>query len=413
MSEKIQAIRGMNDTLPSEMPVWHRLEQVLRNVSFMYGYKEIRFPIVEKTKLFKRAVGEVTDIVEKEMYTFADRNDDLLSLRPEGTAGCVRASIEHGLLYNQTQRLWYLGPMFRHERPQKGRYRQFYQFGLEAFGFSGVEIELEQLLLTHRLFTQLGLVDQLTLQVNTIGNLDDRAKFRSALVEFLMKHQDELDEDSKRRLLTNPLRILDSKCEKTQAILQQAPTLMDYLSAESRLHFESFVAGLDALSIHYEVNPKLVRGLDYYSHAVFEWVTASSRAQNTVCAGGRYDALVEQLGGKPSFAVGFALGLERVVDLMLTHDDVVVAPNCYLISINQNRISIYQLREKLLAVLPSMSILCDMVGGNLKKQLKRADKSNSRLVVFVEDDILKMKDLQTGEENNCTFDELVSVLSSN
>lgn len=315
---KIKAIRGMNDILPDQTPVWQYFESTVKNVLGSYGYAEIRMPVVEQTDLFKRSIGEVTDIVEKEMYTFEDRNGESLTLRPEGTACCVRAGEEHGLLYNQTQRLWYQGPMFRYEKPQKGRYRQFHQVGVEAFGMAGPDIDAEIILMSAALWRQLGLDQSVTLQLNSLGSNEARARYRDALVEYLSRHSDQLDEDSLRRLESNPLRILDSKDEGTRKLLEQAPVLTDYLDQESAADFEQLCAILDAAGVQYEVNPYLVRGLDYYCKTVFEWVTDQLGAQGTVCAGGRYDGLVKQLGGKPTPAVGFAMGVERLILLLET-----------------------------------------------------------------------------------------------
>jgi len=315
---KIKAIRGMNDILPDQTPVWQYLEGTVKAVLGRYGYSEIRMPIVEQTDLFKRSIGEVTDIVEKEMYTFEDRNGESLTLRPEGTACCVRAGEEHGLLYNQTQRFWYQGPMFRYEKPQKGRYRQFHQVGVEAFGMAGPDIDAEIILMSAALWRQLGMDDAVTLQLNSLGSNEARATYRRALVEYLSQHVDELDEDSQRRLESNPLRILDSKDEGTRRLLEQAPVLTDYLDPESAADFAQLCTMLDAAGVKYEVNPFLVRGLDYYCKTVFEWVTDKLGAQGTVCAGGRYDGLVKQLGGKPTPAVGFAMGVERLILLLET-----------------------------------------------------------------------------------------------
>jgi len=313
---KIQAIRGMNDILPDQSPLWRYLESVVERVTSQYAYSEVRLPIVEKTELFKRSIGEVTDIVEKEMYTFADRNDESLTLRPEGTAGCVRAAEEHGLLYNQVQRLWYRGPMFRYEKPQKGRYRQFHQIGIETFGMASADIDAEVIMLSARLWRELGVGDAVTLQLNSLGSNEARQHYKAALVGYLGEYRDQLDEDSQRRLASNPLRILDSKDERTQAILADAPVLTDYLDDDSRGHFAELCAHLDRAGVVYQVNPRLVRGLDYYGKTVFEWVTDKLGAQGTVCAGGRYDGLVQQLGGRPTPAVGFALGVERLVLLL-------------------------------------------------------------------------------------------------
>ncbi|NDE56828.1 MAG: histidine--tRNA ligase, partial [Gammaproteobacteria bacterium] len=316
MSEKIQAIRGMHDILPTQTPRWQYVENLLRRVMGAYGYQEIRLPIVEKTDLFKRSIGEVTDIVEKEMYTFEDRNGDSLTLRPEGTAGCLRACLEHGLLYHQTQRLWYMGQMFRHERPQKGRYRQFHQLGVEAYGMVGPDIDAELILLSYRLWRDLGIDHQLRLEINSLGTSEERSRYRERLVVYFRQHLEVLDEESLRRLETNPLRILDSKNPDLRAIIAGAPSLIEELQEESRAHFEGLLSRLDRLGLPYVVNPRLVRGLDYYSRTVFEWVTDALGAQGTVCAGGRYDGLVEQLGGKESTAVGFALGMERLIELL-------------------------------------------------------------------------------------------------
>ncbi|WP_417534061.1 histidine--tRNA ligase [Marinobacterium stanieri] len=308
----------MNDILPDQTPVWQYLENTVKTVLGGYGYSEIRMPIVEQTDLFKRSIGEVTDIVEKEMYTFDDRNGESLTLRPEGTACCVRAGEEHGMLYNQAQRLWYQGPMFRYEKPQRGRYRQFHQVGVEAFGMAGPDIDAELILISAALWRELGMSDAVVLQLNSLGSNQARAEYKDALVAYLNQHFDKLDEDSQRRLESNPLRILDSKNEQTREILENAPVLSEYLDEESRQDFEQLCAVLDAAGIRYEVNPYLVRGLDYYCKTVFEWVTDKLGAQGTVCAGGRYDGLVKQLGGKPTPAVGFAMGIERLILLLET-----------------------------------------------------------------------------------------------
>jgi len=319
LSKSLQAIRGMNDILPEQTPLWRYFEGTVASLLDGYGYRQIRMPIVEFTELFKRSIGEVTDIVEKEMYTFEDRNGDSLTLRPEGTAACVRAVLEHGLVGGgQPQKLWYIGPMFRHERPQKGRYRQFHQIGVEAFNIDGPDIDAELIVLTWRLWGLLGIRDAVKLELNSLGTSTARAVYRDALVEFLTAHADQLDEDSRRRMSSNPLRVLDSKVSETQALLVNAPKLADYLDDESRVHFEGLKARLDAAGVPYVINPKLVRGLDYYSKTVFEWVTDQLGSQGTVCAGGRYDGLVEQMGGKPAPGVGFAMGIERLVLLLET-----------------------------------------------------------------------------------------------
>ncbi|EAR59664.1 histidine--tRNA ligase [Neptuniibacter caesariensis] len=310
----------MNDILPEQSPVWQYLETTVKDVLAAYGYSEIRMPVVEQTNLFKRSIGEVTDIVEKEMYTFEDRNGESLTLRPEGTASCVRAAEEHGLLFNQMQRFWYQGPMFRYERPQKGRYRQFHQIGVETFGMASSDIDAEVILLSARLWKRLGLLDSVTLQLNSLGSNEARAEYKAALVEYLEQRKDQLDEDSQRRLGSNPLRILDSKEQGTQSLLDGAPVLTDYLDEESAQHFAELRAMLDEAGVKYEINPRLVRGLDYYCKTVFEWVTDKLGAQGTVCAGGRYDGLVKQLGGRPTPAVGFAMGVERLILLLETLD---------------------------------------------------------------------------------------------
>lgn len=354
MAKTIQAIRGMNDCLPTDTPLWQWVENKIRTVLAGYGYAEIRMPIVESTPLFARAIGEVTDVVEKEMFTFDDRDGESLTLRPEGTAGCVRAGIEHGLLYNQEQRLWYIGPMFRYERPQKGRYRQFHQVGVEIFGIPDAEIDAELIMLTARLWKELGIFEKVTLQLNTIGSLEARKNYREALVTFLQQHLDVLDEDCKRRLTTNPLRILDSKNQAVQHILNEAPKLHDYLDDDSRTHFTQLCELLDGMGIHYEVNQKLVRGLDYYNKTVFEWVTSALGAQGTVCGGGRYDGLVEQLGGHATSGVGFAMGLERLVLLVQELNQAVELPSAvdiYLVFSGEGTgLAAFRLAEELRSV---------------------------------------------------------------
>lgn len=389
MSQKITAIRGMNDILPTATPNWQLVEDVLRYLMQSYGYREIRLPIVEPTPLFKRAIGEVTDIVEKEMYTFEDRSGESLTLRPEGTAGCVRAVLEHGLNYNQTQKLWYTGPMFRYERPQKGRYRQFHQFGVETFGLIGPDIDAELIMLTARLWRELGLTEVVSLQLNTLGEIDARNKYRAALVEYLTQFESELDEDSKRRLQTNPLRILDSKEAKTQAILENAPKLPDYLDDESREHFDGLCRFLDAAGITYEVNPKLVRGLDYYNKTVFEWVTSALGSQGTVCAGGRYDGLVEQLGGQRTPAVGFAIGLERLVLLL----EAVHAPDpepeadIFIMATGGDATTAaLLLAEGLRDELPELRVVYNCGGGSFKSQFKKADKTGATVALVLGED---------------------------
>ncbi|MBY6032094.1 histidine--tRNA ligase [Marinobacter daepoensis] len=388
MLAKIQAIRGMNDILPEQTPVWQYVESTVRQVLGQYGYQEIRMPVVEHTELFKRSIGEVTDIVEKEMYTFEDRNGDSLTLRPEGTAGCVRASEEHGLLFNQTRRLWYTGAMFRHERPQKGRYRQFHQIGVECFGMAGPDIDAELLILTARLWKALGLADHARLEINSIGTSASRKVYREALVQYLEQFREQLDEDSKRRLSTNPLRILDSKDPATRDILQGAPSLDDYLDDESRQHYDQLKAMLDAAGVPYTENPALVRGLDYYGKTVFEWITESLGAQGTICAGGRYDGLVEQLGGKSTVAVGFAMGLERLILLLetlgLVPDHVNNQADVYVTAMGEQAVvPAMALAETLRNELPGAMVVSHCGGGSFKSQMKKADRSGARYAIIL------------------------------
>ncbi|MEZ5542789.1 MAG: histidine--tRNA ligase [Pseudomonadota bacterium] len=388
MSKTIQAVRGMNDTLPGETASWQHLEAVLRAVVHAYGYREIRLPVVEKTELFKRSIGEITDIVEKEMYTFEDRNGDSLTLRPEGTAGCVRACMEHGLLHNQVQRLWYTGPMFRHERPQKGRYRQFHQLGVEAFGMAGPDIDAEMILMSARIWQRLG-IGQTVLQLNSLGTLEARGRYRTALVDYLRSRLDELDDDSRRRLDGNPLRILDSKNPALQDVIAAAPSLMDYLDTESREHFAGLCAQLEAAGVAYEINPRLVRGLDYYARTVFEWVTDQLGAQGTICAGGRYDGLVEYLGGRPTPAFGFAIGLERLQALLQAGPahDAGDEPHLYLVlngAGGTQRGMVYA--EELRSAEPRLRIQTNCGGGSFKSQFKRADRSGALYALVIGDE---------------------------
>ena len=386
MAKNIQAIRGMNDCSPTESPLWQWIEGQVRQILSSYGYSEVRMPIVESTPLFARAIGEVTDVVSKEMYTFWD-NDEQLTLRPEGTAGCVRAAIEHGWIYNNEQRLWYMGPMFRHERPQKGRYRQFHQAGVEVFGISTPEIDAELIILTARLWKALGIDQHVSLQLNSIGSLEARANYRSALVAFLENHQDLMSEEEKERLVKNPLRILDTKNQALQDVLDGAPKLLDYLDDESREHFAQLCGLLDAVGIQYEINPKLVRGLDYYNKTVFEWVTSALGAQGTVCGGGRYDGLVEQLGGHATSGVGFAMGLERLVLLVQEVNKSIPvkrAVDIYVVYQGEGTtLAAFQLAEKLRSELPHLSTMLHCSGGNFKKQFKRADKSGATLALVL------------------------------
>ncbi|WP_338804778.1 histidine--tRNA ligase [Xenorhabdus griffiniae] len=421
MTKNIPAIRGMNDCLPAETAIWQRVESTVKRVLSGYGFSEIRTPIVEQTPLFKRAIGEVTDVVEKEMYTFDDRNGESLTLRPENTAGCVRAGIQHGLLYNQEQRLWYIGPMFRYERPQKGRYRQFHQLGAEVFGLQGPDIDAELILMTARWWRELGIADHVTLELNSIGSLEARANYREALVAFLEQHKEKLDEDCRRRMYTNPLRVLDSKNPEIQQLLNDAPELFDYLDSESKEHFDGLCQLLDSAGIKYRINQRLVRGLDYYNRTVFEWVTSALGAQGTVCAGGRYDGLVEQLGGKATPAVGFAMGMERMVLLVQEVNpdfvaDLAVA-DVYFSSFGEgSQQAALILAEKIRDQLPELRLMTNHGGGNFKKQLTRASKHGAKVALILgEDEIqagnITVKDLRNGEQETLSQQAVVARLS--
>ncbi len=410
----------MNDCLPTQSPLWQKLETAVESVVSAYGYSEVRMPIVEMTHLFSRAIGEVTDVVEKEMYTFEDRNGDSLTLRPEGTAGCVRAGIENGLLYNQEQRLWYMGPMFRHERPQKGRYRQFHQCGVEVFGLNGPDVDAELIMMTARLWRELGIDQHVRLELNSIGSSEARADYRTALIAHLEQHIDVLDEDSKRRMHTNPLRVLDSKNGAVQAILVDAPRLSDYLDDESKQHFAGLCELLDAAGIEYTVNERLVRGLDYYNRTVFEWITESLGAQGTVCGGGRYDGLVEQLGGKATPAVGFAMGLERLVLMLETLQlDAVRRPvDVYLVTAGEGTLMAgMKLAEQLREQVAGLRVMTHFGGGNFKKQFKRADKVGAAVaLVLGENEVAEgtvvLKDLAGGEQSTWLQSEVASQLQA-
>ncbi|MCW2293785.1 histidyl-tRNA synthetase [Pseudomonas sp. BIGb0408] len=394
MSKFLQAIRGMNDILPQQTPAWRYLETTLAELLDSYGYQEMRLPILEFTELFARGIGEGTDVVDKEMYTFLDRNNESLTLRPEGTAGCVRAVLEHGMTGGgQVQKLWYAGPMFRYEKPQKGRYRQFHQIGVEVFNLPGPDIDAELITLTWRLWKQLGLGDAVTLQLNSLGSSEARAVYRDALVAYLQERFDQLDEDSQRRLTTNPLRILDSKVATTQALLADAPTLHDYLDEESRLHFAGLKARLDAVGIAYEINPKLVRGLDYYGRTVFEWVTDKLGSQGTVCAGGRYDGLITQFGGKPTPGVGFAMGVERLVLLLETLQRVPAElsrpADAFICAFGEPaELAALALAENLRNEVPGLRLLVNAGGGSFKSQFKKADKSGALYALILGEDEL-------------------------
>jgi len=409
----------MRDLLPEQTPLWQWLEDEVRRVVSAYGYREVRLPLLEMTELFQRSIGEVTDIVEKEMYTFEDRNGDSLTLRPEGTAGCVRAGIEHGLLHNQVQRLWYQGPMFRHERPQKGRYRQFHQVGVEAFGLPGPDVDVEQILMSRRIWRALGL-GGLELQLNSLGTAVERAAYRERLVAYLQAHEADLDEDSRRRLGTNPLRVLDSKSPAVGAVVAGAPSLLDFLGAESRVHFDAVCAGLCAAGVEFGVNPRLVRGLDYYGRTVFEWVTTELGAQGTVCAGGRYDGLVEQLGGRPTPAVGFAIGLERIVALLEAQGAPAGLgdPHCYLVAFGEAAESAAPLlAERLRDGLPWLRLLVHCGGGGPKAQFKRADRSGAAYALVLGEaelarGVVGLKALRgEGEQAEVRSEDLAAVLA--
>ena len=412
--ESIQSVKGMNDILPSQIYAWQYVEKKLRCIVESYGYLEIRFPIVEKSCLFERSVGEKTDIVEKEMFLFED-----LCLRPEGTAGCVRACIQHGLLYNQIQRLWYSGPLFRRENPQKGRYRQFHQFGVEAFGMAGPDIDAEMILITNRFWKELGLSKGLKLQINSLGTIEERHCFREKLIEYFTDCFDGLDDDSKRRLKTNPLRILDSKNPLMENIISNAPKLFDYLQSDSKEHFNSLCEMLDAAGIVYEINPYLVRGLDYYSHTVFEWITDNPGAQNTVCAGGRFDSLAEQLGSSPVPGIGFALGFERLLELLTELKLIPVETNAidyYLIVDADRESGGLLLAEKIRNAFPDKKLVVNCGGGSFKSQFKRADKSGALVAIIIGEqewstDSVTIKFLREHKpQENVSLDELINKL---
>ena len=418
-AQALQAIRGMHDILPEQSPYWQWLERNARQVLSAYGYQEIRLPIVEKTELFKRSIGEVTDIVEKEMYTFDDRNGDSLTLRPEGTAGCLRACLEHGLLHNQTHRLWYYGPMFRHERPQKGRYRQFYQLGVETYGMSGPDVDAEMILLTDRLWRTLGIRDKVELQLNSLGTAEERHAYRAVLVDYFQRHHELLDADSVRRLETNPLRILDSKNPDMQAMLREAPVLLEHLGEESLKHFNDLKSMLDSLGIRYVLNTRLVRGLDYYGKTVFEWVTDELGAQGTICAGGRYDGLIEQLGGKANHAIGFAMGMERILALVEQLDHVAVEPtvDVYMIRVGEAAEKAgLLLAEQIRDQIAGLKLQVNCGGGSFKSQFKKADKSGAAFAIILgEDEVQRgevaLKSLRIEQEQQTlSHDALLQVL---
>ncbi len=419
MAKLIKSIRGMHDVLPDDSFRWQAFETVIRQLMAGYGYREIRMPLVESTDLFCRSIGEVTDIVEKEMYTFEDRNGDKLTLRPEGTASCVRAGIQHGLLYNQIQRLWYSGPMFRHERPQKGRYRQFHQFGAEVYGIDTPDIDAELIMIGARLWQQLGLTG-IRLELNTLGSNQARSEYKQVLVDYLNQHRELLDEDSLRRLETNPLRVLDSKNPAMKDMLDKAPALIDHLDDESRQQFDKLKASLDAVGVQYTINPRLVRGLDYYCKTVFEWVTDELGAQGTICAGGRYDGLVEQLGGKATPAIGFALGMERILSLLESQQQQQPPGiDVYLVMLGEaSELKGLQLAEEIRTQLPDVKMVAHCGGGSLKSQMKKADKSGATIALILAEDELKNAQVtvkylrEKKEQASVSFDGLAEFIKN-
>ena len=421
MSKQIAAVRGMKDIYGREAAAFDHVVDTATRLMRRYGYQPIRLPVVEKTELFVRSIGDVTDIVEKEMYTFEDRNGDSLSLRPEGTAGCVRAVIENGLIHNRIQKLYYTGPMFRHERPQKGRYRQFHQFGVETFGIATPDVDAELIALTARLWEELG-VDGLTLEINSLGNVHARARYRDVLVAYFRANEAALDEDSRRRLATNPLRILDSKNPEMRPLIDEAPKLIDFLDQEDREHFDAVLGYLDALGIAYEVNPNLVRGLDYYNRTVFEWTTTELGAQGTVCAGGRYDGLAEQIGGQSTPAVGFAMGIERLMALALDNGLLPhgAQADVYMVAVGGETVrqAALRLAERLRETLPTLKVQLNMGGGSFKSQFKKADRSGAAYALALgEDEVAKrmasVKPLRgQGEQEQVRWEDLPGHLQS-
>ncbi len=410
----VQSVRGMNDLLPGQIETWQRVEAAIREVSCRYGYREIRTPVVERTELFRRSIGEQTDIVEKEMYTFTDNNGDSLTLRPEATASCVRAGNEHGLLHNQTQRLWYVGPMFRHERPQKGRYRQFHQFGIEALGWAGSDIEAEIIAVGERLWSSLGITG-LNLEINSLGSVSARANYRDALKAYLLDHVDALDADSQRRLERNPLRILDSKDSGTQEVLDGAPSLSDFLESAEREGFERLQQLLTAVNIRFSVNTRLVRGLDYYTGFVFEWTTDQLGAQSAICAGGRYDGLAEQLGGRAVPAAGFACGLERLIELVILQGEEtpIQSPRVFVAALGEvAEVDAIRHAERLRGAGVDVQVNCGQ--GSLKKQLRRADNSSAEVAVIIDEEVagtsaVKVKPLRgQGEQSTVPVNDLLA-----
>ncbi|PLK58129.1 histidine--tRNA ligase [Candidatus Palibaumannia cicadellinicola] len=421
MVKQIQAVRGMNDSLPKDAAFWQYIESLLTQVLICYGYREIRLPIIEQTALFKRAIGKVTDIVAKEMYSFEDQNGDHITLRPEGTASCVRAGIEHGLLYqNIEQRLWYIGPMFRHERPQKGRYRQFHQLGAEVFGQQGPDIDAELIMLTVRWWQILGISEHVRLELNSIGSLENRARYHNALVTFLAQHETCLDDNNRRRMHTNPMRVLDTKNANIQVLLNDAPVLADYLDDDAHEHFVGLCKLLDEAKIDYTINPRLVRGLDYYNYTVLEWVTNRLGSQGTICAGGRYDRLVEQLGGRATPAIGMAIGLDRLVLLMQavnTNSSVTLRVDAYLVAVGKNiQGAAMLLAEKIRDALPSLRLMTNCGGGSFKKQFSRADKCGASFALVLGESEaaaqqVVIKDLTTGNQETLAQNDIITRLA--
>lgn len=420
MSKNISAIRGMKDILPHETPLWHWFEKTMRAVLLQYNYREIRIPMLEMTALYKRSVGEATDIVEKETYSFADRNGDHLTLRPEGTAGCMRAGIEHGLFYNQSAKLWYMGPLFRHERPQKGRYRQFNQLGVEVCGLDNAQTDAEVILLSARLLKVIGLLEHVTLELNTLGSKEDRHKYRDILTDYFKAHHEQLDEDSQRRLGTNPLRILDSKNPDMATLIAKAPKIIDHLSARAKQHFATVCQLLEMHNINYVLKPTLVRGLDYYCHTVFEWTTTALGAQGTVCAGGRYDGLIEQLGGKPTAGIGFAMGIERALllieELNLLPEYDQEHSDIYICSPVDSNAALH-LAEQLRNANSQWRIACQLESSSMKSALKKADKSGAKIALILGENELQNQQVSIKflradkEQQTIASDSLIETLS--
>ena len=418
MSNTLRAVRGMNDMLPADAALWGFFETTVRDWLAAYGYQEIRTPILEHTGLFKRAIGEVTDIVEKEMYTFEDSlNGEMLTLRPEGTAACVRAAIEHNLLFDGAKRLWYMGPMFRHERPQKGRYRQFHQVGIEALGFAGPDLDVEHLLMGARLWRQLGLAEFVQLEINSLGGPESRARHRQKLIEYFEAHKEALDEDAQRRLYSNPLRILDTKNPAMQSLVEAAPKLTDELDDEARRHFEAVQQGLTDAGIAYRINPRLVRGLDYYNYTVYEWVTDRLGAQGTVCAGGRYDSLVGQLGGKAAPACGFAMGVERLLALIAESGQTLPesTPDAYVVNVGEG-VAGFAMRAAETLRDAGLRVVLHGGGGSFKSQMKKADASGARYALIIGEDEAQAREASVkplraeGEQQRLKLEDIARVV---